>query len=85
MTTRHTLQPKYDELCADMDVEIHNVERLFCDLLNIPDCEWGDLVRELDNMHLEEDDLAMEDVTQIYECLMTFTQKMASSELEELR
>lgn len=85
MTTRHTLQPKYDELRDEMDVEIHNVERLFCDLLSIRDCEWRDLIYELDNVEFEEGDLALEEVTKIYEYLMTFAQDLEHSELEDLR
>lgn len=84
MTTRYTLRPKYDELCAQKDVEKHNVERLFCDVLSVRDCEWADLIKELQNMK-EEEDIELEKITQLYEHLMTFAEDLEDCELEALR
>ncbi|KAG6368208.1 hypothetical protein INS49_002409 [Diaporthe citri] len=84
MTTRHILRPKYNQLYTDVDVGRHNVERLFCDLLSVRDCEWGDLIKELQNLK-NQGYPDLEKTTQLYEYLMTLARSLKTRELEALR
>jgi len=84
LSTVYSLRTQYQDLCHNMDVELNNVERLFCDVLEIKNCKTEDLVEELESLQ-NKDQLDLDNIIQLYEYLRDLIPDMSNGERKELR
>jgi hypothetical protein len=80
MISKWPLRARYATMVPESHTEVSNVERLFCDVLGVRNCDWKDLIQELIKLR----DGSCEDFDRIHDLLAYLARLMAGMSRHEI-